>query len=707
MNNRVNAVFPYIVLSFFPALQTAGQKTNVVNAADISDFRKADSLDMLARKYMLSAKHDSAKIFLDAATDLALATKNPVIIARCYIDYVNLYNLKARYRDSEKYMQTARPYLEAINHYEIKFTGLLLQANLFSMIGKKDSAIYYYRRAEQFGAEHKQLYRNYVVYMALGELYNQLGDTEQAEKNLDIAYKLTAAKEGRPDHSYLLIVYINYLMAHKMAEKAGPFLREYTELAEQRKKSKFVDPLKDLLADVTNNKLEGSIEFMKDVREKCLKNDEKLNVVIADSYIARYYEKRKNYDEALKYVQEAEEFSAQSSSIQHLYLIRKLKFNLLQKSGNSDEANKMAASLFDLKDSILLLEKRQQVYELEAKYETEKKQREIQLLASQKEVGDKTIALLTADKKMASLLLQQGLQQNSSLERENLLMDSIIRNEKAYGVAVTNEKEKQQALNAALDRENKLKAAQLSRERNTKWGFAIGAGLLLLSGLAIMILYKKQQKKSSIIEKQSADLEVLMKEIHHRVKNNLQIVSSLLDLQVHYITDAQAVEAVKEGKNRVQSMALIHQNLYSEGNIKGIQVKEYVTNLLQTLCDSYNVTNDKVKISTRIDDLNLDVDTMIPLGLVINELVSNSFKYAFAEKQNGELEIMLKENGNRLHLMVKDNGQGFPEGMDVKNSKSFGLKMIKAFAQKLKAKLDIYNNCGAVVEMEISKFRTA
>ncbi|MBL0145886.1 MAG: sensor histidine kinase [Chitinophagaceae bacterium] len=198
-----------------------------------------------------------------------------------------------------------------------------------------------------------------------------------------------------------------------------------------------------------------------------------------------------------------------------------------------------------------------------------------------------------------------------------------------------------------------------------------------------------------------------MKEIHHRVKNNLQVVSSLLDLQSHTMKDVQASEAVKEGKNRVQSMALIHQNLYSEENIKGIKVKEYIGNLLQTLCDSYNITNDKVKINTNIDDLNLDVDTMIPLGLVLNELVSNSFKYAFKETQNGVLNILLHEKEDKLFLQVSDNGSGFPADVDVKSAKSFGLKMIRAFAQKLKAKLDIYNNEGAVVEMEISKFKVA
>lgn len=198
-----------------------------------------------------------------------------------------------------------------------------------------------------------------------------------------------------------------------------------------------------------------------------------------------------------------------------------------------------------------------------------------------------------------------------------------------------------------------------------------------------------------------------MKEIHHRVKNNLQVISSLLDLQSLTIADTQASEAVKEGKNRVQSMALIHQNLYSEGNIKGIKTKEYISNLLRSLCDSYNITNDKVKIITQIDDLNLDVDTMIPLGLVLNELVSNSLKYAFKDGRAGELNVMLKQETEHLLLKVSDNGTGYPEGMNAREMKSFGMKMIRAFAQKLKAKLDIYNDNGAVVEMQITKYEMA
>lgn len=184
----------------------------------------------------------------------------------------------------------------------------------------------------------------------------------------------------------------------------------------------------------------------------------------------------------------------------------------------------------------------------------------------------------------------------------------------------------------------------------------------------------------------------------------MQIVSSLLDLQSISIKDAQASEAVKEGKNRVQSMALIHQNLYSEDNLKGIKAKQYIGNLLQNLVHSYNISNEQVKIVTDIEDLNLDVDTMIPVGLILNELLSNSFKYAFTGADKGLLEIHLKQEHQCLHLRVKDNGPGFPPELDAKTAKSFGLRMIRAFAQKLKASLEIKNEEGAVVQLEIKKF---
>ena len=139
-----------------------------------------------------------------------------------------------------------------------------------------------------------------------------------------------------------------------------------------------------------------------------------------------------------------------------------------------------------------------------------------------------------------------------------------------------------------------------------------------------------------------------MKEIHHRVKNNLQIISSLLDWQFKLNKGNPAAEVIKEGRNRVQSMALIHQNLYGEKNVKCIDVNEYIDNLAQSLFHSYNIRPGQVDIRTDIEKLQLDVDTVIPIGLMLNELISNSLKYAFGNTNGGLIEVTLKKINDTL-----------------------------------------------------------
>lgn len=309
------------------------------------------------------------------------------------------------------------------------------------------------------------------------------------------------------------------------------------------------------------------------------------------------------------------------------------------------------------------------------------------------------IKLLNNENKLKELqllneaTLRKGLEiERKSLETENLLQDSIIL--------------RGRELQASLDREYQLQQSKLHDERNLRLSLLLGlTTALLLGGLAFW-QFKKQKNKNIIIEKQAEELETLMKEIHHRVKNNLQVISSLLDLQSMSIKDEKAAYAVKESKNRVQSMALIHQNLYNEGNIKGIKIEDYIQNLAKSLFDSYNIKPEQIKLTTDIDPLSIDVDTVIPIGLTLNELISNSLKYAFNDQNSGKIHVVLKKDGNDLLLKVKDNGNGFKEGYDHQGN-SFGFKIIKAFAQKLKAKLVVYNDNGACVEMRIKKYKLA
>ncbi|HVU58957.1 MAG TPA: histidine kinase dimerization/phosphoacceptor domain -containing protein [Puia sp.] len=242
----------------------------------------------------------------------------------------------------------------------------------------------------------------------------------------------------------------------------------------------------------------------------------------------------------------------------------------------------------------------------------------------------------------------------------------------------------------------------LSSENKQKGLFAL---IFLLLAAIIFYLYRQQKKKARLIRRQADELKTLMKEIHHRVKNNLQIISSLLDLQSMMVKDDQASRAIKEGRNRVQSMALIHQNLYGDTDAIAIAVDEYIDSLAQNLFSSYNIRQDQIELKTHIEKMKLDIDTVIPIGLMLNELISNSLKHAFEKGKYGCIELTLKKEKDVLLMQVKDNGKGFPEPVNPDRPAAFGMRMIKIFAQKLKADLNIYNDQGACVAMRMRKYR--
>ena len=189
----------------------------------------------------------------------------------------------------------------------------------------------------------------------------------------------------------------------------------------------------------------------------------------------------------------------------------------------------------------------------------------------------------------------------------------------------------------------------------------------------------EEQIKSSLKEK-----EVLLKEIHHRVKNNLQVISSLLKLQSGYIKDNSALALFKDSYNRIRSMALIHENLYRTNDLGKIDVAEYVRTLTENLFGSYGVSSREITLKLEVDRIWLDVDTAIPCGLIINELVSNCFKYAFITVKNPEVGVQFYSIPNgRFILIVKDNGIGLPADFDFHRAESLGLQLVQNLTEQL------------------------
>ncbi len=242
---------------------------------------------------------------------------------------------------------------------------------------------------------------------------------------------------------------------------------------------------------------------------------------------------------------------------------------------------------------------------------------------------------------------------------------------------------------------------QLRKQQTVIWSVVSVLAIALIAG---GLLWRLSQK----LRKRNQEKEFLIKEIHHRVKNNLQVLSSLLHLQSRYIRDDAALDAVREGQSRVEAMGLIHQKLYMGDNLASVNMKDYLHNLGDTLLDAYKLDEEQVKIIYHLDPLHLDVDTAIPLGLIINELVTNSLKYAFPDGRKGLVEITLrKDEKGRLCLKVADNGVGKNGAPTLKSSTSFGTNLIEILSKKLKGTPHISNGDGYATVIEFENFKEA
>jgi two-component sensor histidine kinase len=200
----------------------------------------------------------------------------------------------------------------------------------------------------------------------------------------------------------------------------------------------------------------------------------------------------------------------------------------------------------------------------------------------------------------------------------------------------------------------------------------------------------EEQIRASLEEK-----ELLLKEIHHRVKNNLQVVSSLLSLQAGSIKDKQVVDVLKESQNRVRSMALIHEKLYKSRDLSRIDFAEYIRTLADNLFRSYRIDRNTVTLRLDIDNLSMGIDIAIPCGLIINELISNSLKHAFPGGRMGEIYIRFYSVADkRLELIIGDDGVGLPEDFDFQKTESLGFQLVNILTEQLQGTIKVGNDKG-------------
>ncbi len=226
--------------------------------------------------------------------------------------------------------------------------------------------------------------------------------------------------------------------------------------------------------------------------------------------------------------------------------------------------------------------------------------------------------------------------------------------------------------------------------------------LKFVSDQVAMAIHRKRteaQIKASLKEK-----EVLLKEVHHRVKNNMQVISSLLNLQSRHIQDSAVLEMFKESQRRIRSMALIHERLYQSSDLSRIEFSQYLRNLATHLFHSCQVDSSRIQLRIEAEEVYLNINTAIPCGLIVNELVSNSLKHGFPGERSGSLGLDLRRlNGDGYMLRVKDDGVGFPETLDFRKTETLGMQIVSTLVDQIEGRLELERGSGTGFTLEFNE----
>jgi two-component sensor histidine kinase len=306
----------------------------------------------------------------------------------------------------------------------------------------------------------------------------------------------------------------------------------------------------------------------------------------------------------------------------------------------------------------------------------------------------------------------------NDLHTYQLLNDSIFNERKSRQIEFLtmqfSSAEKEQSIHL-LEKEKKLQQTKLEKEQHTR-NWIIGAVALMLVIIALLTNYlllkhrtnKKLTAQQDEIEKKNESLqqlveekEWLVREIHHRVKNNFHIVLGLLGTQSGYLKSEEAVNALADSRHRIQAMSIMHQKLYQSEDLSSVSISEYIHELISHLRSSFH-TRQSIQFKLDIDSIQLNTGYCIPIGLILNEVITNSIKYAFPGERPGLISICLKHDHTRVIVKISDDGIGLPAGYNIDNPHTMGLRLINGLTQDLEGELRIENDHGTTIIVEFN-----
>ncbi len=432
---------------------------------------------------------------------------------------------------------------------------------------------------------------------------------------------------------------------------------------------------------------QDDIKDLEQVANKLNSKRGKANVLFYKGYVAKTQGK---FAEANAYYKESLVYFKETNNLYRQVDVLNAIAENAKELNDYQTAYESALAVAALNSNLFKDSQQKTINELNIKFETEQKEKK--LLQQQSAL---TEADLKLQKSAFEILKQQAalgafkLKEQESAYR--ILQDGILIQEKERKLEQAGAAEKQAKLqaerdNAVISEQDELIRSARQRQRLLVFGFSIFA---LLSGLLIW-QFLAARKANIALAKSNAHVELMLKELHHRVKNNLQMVSSLFRLQARRIQDTNTASVLREGQARVEAMSILHQQLYQNEGVTNINLQVYLETLTEKLSFAYGFADKALNVNIQVNPKEIDVDSALPIGLIVNELLTNSFKYAFAETEKPSINIDISPRA----LHYSDNGKGLPENFQPNQVESFGTRLITSFSQQLNSKFEFWNQDG-------------
>lgn len=568
---------------------------------------------------------------------------------------------------------------------DLLWEGYFLQSGgiIYDLSNNLDSGLAYFERTIEVARQRNDTVMEANALGNIGVAYQARGFLQPA-----LTYQLAAARlrEYQPNKTYLSKSYNNIGLIYRIKKDYAKALEYLHKSLSIKKETVDSSGMATTLLNIGScyqhlGNYDSAISYAKQTLAIAQLLDENETIAAATGNIGLAFLAKGDLEKAIEMLKKALELSENGTKEEEYFSIYKGISSYYQKKGNITQSKVFALQGLE---KAIQYNRREQIA-----------------------IFQKTLSMLYAgENKFAEAF---KMLEKSTLLGDSLLNEANIRQINEMNILYETElKENKIEVLTSETLENQIKLLKGSKQRNLLIS-ALAFALIIASVIGYSL--RQNQKKNlllseqkNIIEAQLKEKEILMGEIHHRVKNNLQIISGLLNLQSRHIADPNAQQAVREGRNRVKSIALIHQQLYQRESLTVINLRHYLKDLLQSIHQSFRDTGKEISHELKCPEVLLDVEAAVPIGLIINELVTNSYKYAFTERETGKIVISVEPNDPSMIVTISDNGIGLPQDFNWKQQNSFGIKMIGTLINKLRANFSIDGTNGTHFRMNIPDY---